>query len=730
MKTPVAVLAALLFSVATLETVAADSPPNPYGVAGWGRLSLLGMPAECLDYDWNGLHTGTLCQMCRPNHYYNYIGIAPRWWGYDEVTGQINDPTQFAQWVTANPGRVWIISNEPDLASQDGLTREQYAQMYKTYYDFISPLDPTARFCIGAITGGSTTSALAYTTGWYEYVLNHYKNTYGQPMPIDIWNIHSYCGPSQIEDPDQPIRDFVTPFINWCHTVDEARYAGCEVWITELPIGEWMGALSEEWIIWFAQRYLPRLERSGINRWFWFVSSDSSEWGTVALTKSGVVTPIGQAYSTLANGFPNDVIPVSPYVPDPTPALFSDDFSSGTISSPWMIRAGKWAVEDGALRQSRVGYPWIGETCVLQYTYGDFNAHLRMKVSNADDSNNWAGLLFRAAGRFHHHSQSGYLVFLRRNGAIGLHNRYDGTVQEVAGAVADATQWQNIRVQMSGWRIQVWANGSLIIDRTDANQRFAQGYTILQVLKTDSSYDDVRIWNTPDADPAVISTAISSTRLVADDSIPYSVTITGSDADGVSDIAEMRVLLDDGTFGADHARACLAWGLTDADIAYDGGQWQLMGDAAGGGRYALRLDGWGSNLYVTPLSATTSVNGNQRSVTFTFTVKPAWAPAYGQRLRVRVRDAKAAVTDWVLSPTVYGVYRSTPGDLDYDRDVDQADFGLLQVCIKGAGIPQTDPVCADARLDADDDVDSADITTFLGCLSGAGVPGEPDCAGI
>lgn len=729
MKTQVAVLSVLLLFVTASESAADEIPPNPYGVAGWGRLSLLGMPADCLDYDWNGLHAGTLCQMCRPNHYYNYIGIPVRWWGYDELTGQINDPVRFAQWVTDNPGRVWIIGNEPDLVSQDGLTREQYAQMYKTYYDFIRPLDPTARFCIGAITGGSTTSALTYTTGWYEYVLDYYKNAYGQPMPIDIWNIHSYCGPAQIEDPDQPIRDFVTPFINWCHTVDNGRYAGCEVWITELPIGEWMGALSEEWIIWFAQRYLPRLERSGINRWFWFVSSDSSEWATVALTKSGVVTPVGQAYSALANGFPNDVIPVSPYVPDPTPPAFSDDFSSGAIPHPWMIRAGKWAVEDGALRQSRVGYPWVGEACVLQYTYGDFNARLRMRVNNASDPNNWAGLLFHAAGRFDHHGQSGYLVFLRRNGAIGLYNRYDGTVQEVAGAVADASQWQNIRVQMAGWRVQVWANGSLIIDRTDANQRFAQGYTIFQVLKTDSSYDDVYVWNAPDVDPAVVGTTISSTRLVADDSIPYSVTITAEDADGVSEIADMRILLDDGTFEADHARACLAWGLTDQDIAYDGGQWQFLGDAAGGGRYALRLDGWGSDAYVTPLSAATSINGNRRSATFTFTVKPAWAPAYGQRLRGRVRDVKAAVTDWVLSPTIYGVYRSTPGDLDYDRDVDQADFGLLQACVKGAGIPQADPACADARLDADDDVDSADVAAFLGCLSGAGVPGQPDCAG-
>jgi len=479
----------------TGEASGQQAPPNPYGVAGWGVLDDLGMPADCLDYDWNGLHSGTLAQMCRPNHYYNYIGIPVRWWGYNEQTGQINDPTQFAAWIAANPGRVWIIGNEPDLVSQDGLTREQYAHMYWTYYEFIRPRDPTAKFCIGAITGGSTSSSLSYTTGWYQYVLDYYRNTYGQPMPIDIWNIHSYCGPTQIEDPDQPINDFVTPFVNWCRTVDGGRYAGCEVWITELPIGEWMGALSEEWIIWFAQRYLPRLERTGVNRWFWFVSRDNSEWGTVALVKSTGVSPLGQAYAALAHGFPNDVIPVSPFVPDPPPALLAEDFSAGMLGYPWMIKAGRWQIEEGSLRQSRLNYPWAGETFVLQHRYADFDAALKLRVNNAVDPNHWAGLLFHAASRFHHHVHSGYLVFMRRNGAIGLYNKYDGTMQEVAGAVADASQWQTIRVQMAGWRIRVWANDNLIIDRTDANQRFALGYVMLVVNKTDSSFDDVRIWN-------------------------------------------------------------------------------------------------------------------------------------------------------------------------------------------------------------------------------------------
>jgi len=666
--------------------------------------------------------------MCRPNHYYDVVGIAHRWWGWNEQTGEINDPVQFDQWILANPGKIWIIGNEPDLWSQDGLTKEQYAQMYKTYYDFISQRDATARFCIGAITGGSTTSRLDYTKGWYEYVLDYYETTYGQPMHIDVWNIHSYCGATQIENPDQPIQDFVEPFVQWCHTVDDARYAEAEVWITELPIGEWMGALSEEWIIWFARHYLPRLEQVGIDRWFWFVSRDGGEWATVALVKSYGVSPLGQAYADLAHGYPNAIPPVTPYVPDPTPTCFEDDFATGPLDDPWMIKAGIWAVEDGVLRQSRKNFVWSGETCVLQYLYDDFDATFRLRVSDAPDADKWAGFVFHAASRFHWSNNSGYLVYMRQSGTIGLFGAASGTLVEIPNVVPDGSQWQDIRVQMADWRIQVWANGNLIIDHPDAMQAFGQGYSMFQVNKTDSSFDDVRIWNTPDATPAIVGTTISDTWLIADDTTPYSVTTTASDADGLTEIVEMRVGLDDGTHAADHARGQLAWGATDADIASQGGAWTFMGDATGGGRWAWRLNDWGSDDYITPTSASTSIANDQRTVTFRFTVKPAWATAADQRVRGYARDTRGSDSTWVVASSGYDVHRGRRGDLDGDGDSDQSDFGLFQACYTASGIPQPDPTCIDALLDGDDDVDRDDFGILQRCMSGANVPADPNCA--
>ena len=66
-------------------------------------------------------------------------------------------------------------------------------------------------------------------------------------------------------------------------------------------------------------------------------------------------------------------------------------------------------------------------------------------------------------------------------------------------------------------------------------------------------------------------------------------------------------------------------------------------------------------------------------------------------------------------------------DFDRDGDVDQSDFGHLQVCLTGELAPLTDPNCPDADLDADFHIDQGDLMLFLRCLSGPDVPPGPNC---
>lgn len=491
----------ILVICAAALTPSAVLVANPYCVAGYGVLSGLGMPAASTDYDWNGLHTDRAIQMCRPNHYYNYIGIPVRWWGYNEVTGEINDPVQFAAWVTANPGKTWVIGNEPDLYSQDGLTIDQYVHMFRTYHSFITPLDATAKFAIAGITGGSTAERLTHTINWFTEALNKYRAAYGTAMPVDVWNVHSYCGPTQIDDPDRIISEFVNPFVNWCHSVENGAYAGCEVWITELPIGEWMGAVSPENTIRFMQHYMPRLEQTGVTKWFWFVSRDSNEFAAVALVSNNVPTAIGQAYAALANSYPNPVPPVVPFVPDPAPAYAFFDFSE-PLASPWFNKGGNWGVDSGALRHTGF-YPWSGVSCCLLYSYQDVGVSFRMKINSAEQPANWAGVALRTADRMHAVANSGYLFLVRRNGEAVLYNQTSGAMVSVPGAVADVDNYHDYRITIEGFRIRVWIDGVLRIDSTDSWQRFASGYVTAQVHKADASFDDMHVVKFPVPTPVV-----------------------------------------------------------------------------------------------------------------------------------------------------------------------------------------------------------------------------------
>ena len=59
--------------------------------------------------------------------------------------------------------------------------------------------------------------------------------------------------------------------------------------------------------------------------------------------------------------------------------------------------------------------------------------------------------------------------------------------------------------------------------------------------------------------------------------------------------------------------------------------------------------------------------------------------------------------------------------------MDQEDFGHLQECMSGEGIPQNDPDCQNAKLDGDSDVDVVDFSILQGCMSGANIAADPNC---
>ncbi|MHC4443209.1 MAG: sulfatase-like hydrolase/transferase [Planctomycetota bacterium] len=65
-------------------------------------------------------------------------------------------------------------------------------------------------------------------------------------------------------------------------------------------------------------------------------------------------------------------------------------------------------------------------------------------------------------------------------------------------------------------------------------------------------------------------------------------------------------------------------------------------------------------------------------------------------------------------------------DIDVDGDVDLEDFGLLQACYSGSGMPHR-VGCEKANQDQDNDVDLDDYSIWRACLRGANVPLDTSC---
>ena len=89
--------------------------------------------------------------------------------------------------ASANPGTVWIIGNEPDCIWQDASTPDQYARLYHQLYTFLKGVDPTSRVTIGGMV-----QVTPLRLQWLDAVLDAYQTRFGEPFPVDLWNIHTF----------------------------------------------------------------------------------------------------------------------------------------------------------------------------------------------------------------------------------------------------------------------------------------------------------------------------------------------------------------------------------------------------------------------------------------------------------------------------------------------------------------------------------------------------------
>jgi len=96
--------------------------------------------------------------------------------------------TVIARIAADHPGSLWMLGNETDSIYRGApLYPEVYAHVYHEYYNYIKGLDPTALIAIGAIVQPTPCRMM-----YLDIVLDTYQQSYGEPMPVDVWNIHAF----------------------------------------------------------------------------------------------------------------------------------------------------------------------------------------------------------------------------------------------------------------------------------------------------------------------------------------------------------------------------------------------------------------------------------------------------------------------------------------------------------------------------------------------------------
>jgi hypothetical protein len=135
----------------------------------------LGLPFGSMQ-NWNV----TVSPPPLPAEYWQMVRINQQ--GIRRVTWDV-----LAEAIAANPRSKWMVGNEPDVVWQDNVTPERYAEIYHEVYTFIKERDPDAQVAIGGVS-----QPTPLRRAYLDIVLNTYQERYGEPMPIDIWNVHAF----------------------------------------------------------------------------------------------------------------------------------------------------------------------------------------------------------------------------------------------------------------------------------------------------------------------------------------------------------------------------------------------------------------------------------------------------------------------------------------------------------------------------------------------------------
>jgi hypothetical protein len=181
------------------------------------------------------------------------------------------------------------------------------------------------------------------------------------------------------------------------------------------------------------------------------------------------------------------------------------------------------------------------------------------------------------------------------------------------------------------------------------------------------------------------------------DAVPPESPLIGLDTDTIDRVVDITENLTDDTF-------------TVSNVGTGTLQYQITDDQT-----------W---LSVNP--TTGSSTGEADTITVSYDVAGLAGGSYGATIEVSDNGSSPAAANTPQTITVTVNVKSVLPDFDGDGDVDQDDYGFLQLCYTDSG-EQVVGACTAADVNSDQMVDASDLAVFQTCVSGADILADKTC---
>ncbi|MDR2998158.1 MAG: alginate lyase family protein [Microbacterium sp.] len=187
----------------------------------------------------------------------------------------------------------------------------------------------------------------------------------------------------------------------------------------------------------------------------------------------------------------------APAAAAPGGGVVTEDFADGLAA--WSVVSGRWQVDDGTARVSGDTLPGARTMNLAGWQFGDFEATVTARITDAADDRSWVGLSTRMTAGQEDFRQSGYTAFLRANGQLVLvkpHPSDPTAVTTIAAASTGLDPRQSsvtLTLRATGSKLEVFVDGATAPAITATDTQFARGKVGLAVGGAFAVFDDLRV---------------------------------------------------------------------------------------------------------------------------------------------------------------------------------------------------------------------------------------------